>query len=123
MTLSDLDNMEVYRSDQASWDVDAGTDMTSATVYFAVYATFPLGAIDDDTTALIYKDTADGIAFTDDTEGEFTITIDTADTADWEFSGEKIHYVYGIEYQPYGETYRTSIGRGVFVVYKDVVRT
>ena len=123
MTLSDLDNMELYRSDQASWDVDVGTDMTGATVYFAVYATFPQGTIDDDTTALIYKDTDDGVVFTDASEGQFTITIESADTEDWEFSGDKVHYVYGLEYQLAGQTYRISIGRGVFVIYKDVVRT
>ena len=123
MTLSDLSNMELYRGDQASWNVDVSIDMTGATVYFAVYATFPAGSVANDTTALIYKDTADGIVFTDESAGEFTITVDTDDTADWEFSGEKIHYVYGIEYMPYGYTYRIAIGSGVFVVYKDVVRT
>jgi len=123
MTLSDLDNMEMYRGDQASWDVDVGIDITGATVYFAVYATFQVGSIANDTTALISKSTVSGITITSATDGTFTVTVASADTAAWDFLGDTANYVYGLEYQPSGQTYRLPIGRGVFKVYKDVVRT
>ena len=123
MILSDLDNLELYRGDQSVWTVDTDVDLTGATVYFAVWATYQAGSIDDDTTALISKSTGgSGIVLTDAAAGTFTVTVDSADTEDWEFLGDIAHYVYGLEYQPSGQTFRVPIGRGVFKVYKDVVR-
>jgi len=123
MTLSDLDNLELYRGDQSVWTIDTDIDLTGATIYFAVYATFQVGSIANDTTALISKSTVSGITITDATAGTFTVTVASADTAAWDFLGDTANYVYGLEYQPSGQTYRVPIGRGVFKVYKDVVRT
>jgi hypothetical protein len=122
MALTELDDMELYRGEQAVWDIDTDTDLTGATLYFAVYATYPAGSVDDDTGALISKTSGSGMAFTDASEGQFTITVDSADTEDWELGQDPTNYVYGIEYQPAGQTYRLSIGRGKFAVYYDVVR-
>ena len=123
MALTDLDNLEIYRGHQKIWTINTDLVLTSATIYFAVYATYPNATILDDTGALISKSTSDGITITDGAAGTFELTIDEADTYSLTITADPDYYVYSLKYVASGETETRAIGRGKFALYHDVART
>lgn len=70
----------------------------------------------DDTTGIITKTLADGVAIDDASAGTCTVTIDPADTSDLTYSRR---YVWDIEVvTDYEET--KTVARGYLFVYRDV---
>lgn len=119
-----LDNLEMFRGEQAVWTFTIDTDLTGATIYFAAYGTYPAASVVSDAGALISKTTASGIVISSSSASSsvFVLTISSADTNTFSLGSDPTNFVYGLEYQPSGQTYRVPIGRGTLVIYYDVSR-
>lgn len=93
-------------------------NLTGASIYLAVRNNPPKTSEDDDSDALIAKDTTDGITITDGVGGKFEIECVTADTKDLPVES----FSYGIKAVLSGYTDPVVLDVGEFIILESYVR-
>ena len=112
------EQLEMYRGDDRSISITitepggAATDLTGATLWFAVWDA-------DATDRIIEKDTAAGITVTTPASGVATVSISNADTASLEAADLDTPLMWEVQMKKSSAI--TTVARGYLTVLTDIV--
>lgn len=124
-----INTLELYRGERKIWsfvvlDSDGNPeDISNGLFRFTIRRSVPAGTITDDTDGevLVTKTHADGVVITDATNGKGEIRLDKTDTYAENILA-LIHYYYGFEYAPEGETDYRVLSQGRLELAPDIAR-
>ena len=122
--------LEIYRGEKKAWQFTvtgsggsaSPTDLTSASILFAVYSAAPAGSVSSVSGAVFTRIVGTGITITGAASGIFQLTVNKTNTCSLDVGAGGTDYSYGCEVMTTGETEPVVIAQGIFRILPDVVR-